>query len=92
MEPSGPIHRYMEQQNEQRPALGEPDPPVKEPGKPPKPVREPDTPKKPGPEPVPGTPTRQAEKGDEKPITPKGVKGDHGTPQPATNPGPQGIH
>jgi len=39
-----------------------------------------------------GADSTEAEKGDEKPITPKGVKGDHGTPQPATNPGPQGIH
>ncbi|HQW42058.1 MAG TPA: hypothetical protein PK149_12875 [Flavobacteriales bacterium] len=38
------------------------------------------------------TESTEAEKNEEKPVTPKGVKGDHGAPQPATNPGPQGIH
>ena len=39
-----------------------------------------------------GAGSTEAEKNEEKPETPKGVKGDHGAPQPATNPGPQGIH
>jgi len=39
-----------------------------------------------------GAESTEAEKNEEKPVTPKGVKGDHGAPQPATNPGPQGIH
>jgi len=39
-----------------------------------------------------GAESTEAEKNEEKPETPKGVKGDHGAPQPATNPGPQGIH
>lgn len=39
-----------------------------------------------------GAESTEAEKEQEKTVSPKSVKGDHGASQPPTNPGPQGIH